>query len=219
MIIWGGRPGTATGGRYCACPSGRLVYRDADGDGYGDPAISAPSCDGSASAGFAIDSTDCNDAGASVHPGAAETCNAIDDDCNGLVDESASGEDADGDLIHDLCDNCRYAFNATQSDFDLDGQGDACDLDDGLIYEWRNDKASVSWQAEDGRATGVYTQLPGSNTLADRHCGEIATVVNELGVPPEGKASYSLITGVADGVEGSLGSSSAGPRTNTNPCP
>ncbi len=233
MIVWGGMPGTSTGGRYCACPLGRLVYRDADGDGFGDPGVASASCSGSVSAGYVLDHTDCNDAAASAHPGAAETCNGIDDNCNGLVDDSASGEDVDGDAIHDVCDNCRSAFNTTQSDFDHDGQGDACDLNDGLIYEWRNDKTTVSWQAEAGptswtvyvgdlavlRATGVYTQIPGANALAARQCGVVTTIANEPGVPATGKVSFSLVTGLTNGVEGPLGSATSGPRTNANPCP
>jgi N-acetylneuraminic acid mutarotase len=90
MIVWGGEPGTATGAGYCACPAGRLFYRDSDGDGFGDPAVSKSSCDGAAPAGYVIDYTDCNDAVRSAHPGAAEVGNGIDDDCDGLVDESAS---------------------------------------------------------------------------------------------------------------------------------
>jgi N-acetylneuraminic acid mutarotase len=233
MIVWGGEYPTATGGRYCACPSGRLVYRDADGDGFGNVAVSAPSCDGSSPAGYAVDSTDCNDTTASAHPGASELCNAIDDDCNGLVDESLSGVDTDADAIHDACDNCPYFANAVQSDFDHDGEGDACDLDDGTIFEWRANKSTVSWQAEQGpaswnlyrggldvlRSTGVYTQVPGSNPLASRQCGLTATVADDLVVPAPGKASFSLVTGVTAGVEGSLGSSSAGSRVNSNPCP
>jgi hypothetical protein len=41
-------------------------------------------------------------------------------------------------------------------DFDHDGEGDVCDL-------------------EVLRATGVYTQIPGSNALANRPCGVAAT--------------------------------------------
>ena len=233
MIVWGGMPGTSTGGRYCACPLGRLVYRDVDGDGFGDPGNSSASCDGSAPAGYVVDFTDCNDASAGAHPGAAETCNGIDDNCNGLVDDSASGEDVDGDSIRDVCDNCAILANVTQSDFDHDGQGDACDLNDGLIYEWRNDKTSVSWQAEAGptswnvyvgdlavlRATGVYTQPPGANALATRQCGVVTTGAGEPGVPAPGKGSFSLVTGVLGDFEGSLGSATSGPRTNANPCP
>jgi hypothetical protein len=233
MIVWGGSPITSTGGRYCACPSGRLVYNDADGDGFGDPGQSSPSCDGSAPAGYVADFTDCNDAAANAHPGAAEICDGFDNDCNGLVDDSVSGEDSDADAIHDACDNCPFVPNATQSDFDHDGQGDACDLNDGLIWEWRANKSSVSWQAEQGptswnvytgdlavlRATGVYTQVPGSNPLATRQCGALTTVADDLAIPASGKVSFSLVTGVTGGVEGALGSSSSGVRPNANPCP
>jgi len=232
MIVWGGylEGQLSSGGLYCACP---IVYRDADGDGYGDAAVSIPGCDGSAPAGYVAEHTDCDDAAASVHPGAVEICDGIDNDCNGRVDESASEEDGDGDAVHDLCDNCPLTSNRTQSDLDHDGEGDACDLNDGLIFEWRADKASVSWQAEQGptswnlyfgdldvlKTTAVYTQVVGSNPLAGRQCGMSSTVAADPAVPDVGKVSFSLVTGVTAGVEGSLGASSAGPRSNQNPCP
>ncbi|MBI5490069.1 MAG: putative metal-binding motif-containing protein [Deltaproteobacteria bacterium] len=46
---------------------------DRDGDTYGDAA-----CTG----------TDCNDGSAGIHPGATESCNGIDDDCDGTTDET-----------------------------------------------------------------------------------------------------------------------------------
>jgi hypothetical protein len=87
MIVWGGNIPTSTGGRYCACPDGRIVYRDADGDGYGDLGVSVPSCDGSIPVGYVIDAADCDDTDAGVEPGATEACNGIDDDCDTVVDE------------------------------------------------------------------------------------------------------------------------------------
>ncbi len=39
-------------------------------------------------------------------------------------------EDADGDGVADLTDNCPAVANPDQADLDGDGQGDACDLDD-----------------------------------------------------------------------------------------
>ncbi|HEX4824929.1 MAG TPA: MopE-related protein [Candidatus Polarisedimenticolaceae bacterium] len=226
MAVWGGDPSTAQGALYCACPSGQLFYRDADGDGYGDPGVSMPSCDGTPPAGYVADATDCNDAAANTHPGAAEVCDGVDNNCDGVIDEGPSGFDADGDLVAGACDNCPFVFNPTQSDSDHDGEGDACDLNDGEIWQWRDDKTSVSWQAEQGptewnvytgdlavlRATGVYTQ-------GDQQCHLESTVAADTNDPAPGSGTFTLVTGVTGGVEGSLGNGSMGPRPNTNPCP
>jgi large repetitive protein len=73
-------------------------YDDADGDGYGDPDTELTSCD--PDAGWVEDGTDCDDAIASVNPGAEEACNEVDDDCDGDVDEGLEAswyQDDDGD--------------------------------------------------------------------------------------------------------------------------
>jgi hypothetical protein len=61
-------------------------YRDADGDGSGVTEPTATGC--TAPAGYADDPDDCNDASAEIHPGAAELCNAIDDDCTNGPDDA-----------------------------------------------------------------------------------------------------------------------------------
>jgi predicted RNA-binding protein with TRAM domain len=62
-----------------------VCYLDADLDGYGAGAPAYYSVTG-CGPGFSSNAADCNDALASVHPGAPESCNGIDDDCNGVVD-------------------------------------------------------------------------------------------------------------------------------------
>jgi hypothetical protein len=70
------------------------------------------------------------------------------------------------------------------------------------------------------RATGVYTQAPGSNPLATRSCGVTDLFVLDPLAPASGKVEFSLVTGMQNGSEWSLGMDSAGnPRPNTNPCP
>ncbi len=68
-------------------------YPDDDGDTYGD-AIASPVWACSAPADHVLDHTDCDDTRADVHPGAAEVCNGIDDNCVGGVDEG---------LVRPLC--------------------------------------------------------------------------------------------------------------------
>ncbi|MBD3297258.1 MAG: hypothetical protein GF341_01270 [candidate division Zixibacteria bacterium] len=68
-------------------------YADADGDLYGDPAVTLTQCD--QPVGYVTDNTDCDDTDPGVNPGAAEVCNAVDDNCDGAVDEGFD-QDADG---------------------------------------------------------------------------------------------------------------------------
>jgi hypothetical protein len=60
-------------------------YRDADSDGYGDPADSVQDCDGEGDT--VADATDCDDTDPAIHPGQDETCNGVDDDCDGSTDD------------------------------------------------------------------------------------------------------------------------------------
>jgi hypothetical protein len=63
------------------------TQRDLDGNGVGD------ACQDADLDGFTIE-TDCDDLDPAIHPGAAEVCNARDDDCDEGIDE---GFDQDGD--------------------------------------------------------------------------------------------------------------------------
>jgi hypothetical protein len=75
-------------------------YADADADGFGDPDVATAACD--QPAGTVADDQDCDDADGSVNPNAVETCDGLDQDCDGEADEDATDAlawytDADGD--------------------------------------------------------------------------------------------------------------------------
>ena len=101
-------------------------YADTDTDGYGDVSYSLDSC--TALSGYVSVYTDCDDADASVNPGANEVCDSIDNDCDGLVDDADSSVDAS-------------TFTTWYADTDADGFGDVsnsldqCNVPSGYVVD------------------------------------------------------------------------------------
>ncbi len=85
---------------------GTTWYLDADGDGWGHPAISVQACE--RPGGYSADATDCDDTDPTEHPSAPEACDGIDNDCDGTVDEPD-----------------RFGNDRWYADTDGDGYGDA----------------------------------------------------------------------------------------------
>jgi hypothetical protein len=104
MVVWGGSPNTATGGAFCAVCTGLVWHADADADGHG-AAGGATQVSCTQPAGYVASADDCDDTDPAIHPGATETCNGIDDDCNTVVDDGGGALCTDGDACSvDLCD-------------------------------------------------------------------------------------------------------------------
>jgi len=77
-----------------------MWYRDADGDGFGDPEVYIETC--MVRDGYVADNTDCDDADAAINPGAIEVCDGIDNNCDGNIDEGVKTtfyQDLDGDTL------------------------------------------------------------------------------------------------------------------------
>lgn len=76
----------------------QLFYADADVDTYGNPLSTVLAC--TPPAGYVTNNLDCNDNNPNIYPAAIETCNNLDDNCNGLTDEGVQVlfyADQDGD--------------------------------------------------------------------------------------------------------------------------
>jgi hypothetical protein len=116
---------------------------------------------------------DCDDTEAAVHPGATESCNDVDDDCDGVVDDAAGDlwyADVDGDGYGDpdvatqACDGAAGTVaDATDCD-DTDasshpGGAEVCDEADndcdGAVDE---DVTDLFWVDADGDGWGVADQ-------------------------------------------------------------
>ncbi|MBK8705730.1 MAG: putative metal-binding motif-containing protein [Saprospiraceae bacterium] len=75
-------------------------YLDGDNDGYGDNNGAPYNACASPGPLWITDNTDCDDSNNTVYPGAAEICDNLDNDCDGMTDEGVQTTyylDADGD--------------------------------------------------------------------------------------------------------------------------
>ena len=66
-------------------------YMDGDSDGYGDESLSLDACE--QPSGYVASGDDCDDASGTISPAAVETCNSVDDDCDGVTGTADSNYD------------------------------------------------------------------------------------------------------------------------------
>ena len=109
-------------------------YLDDDGDGYGDDASATTSC--SAPVQHISTPGDCDDSHPRINPGAAETCDEADNDCDGQTDEDDAEDaatwyaDGDGDG-YGLSDSAVQACTQPSGYASADGD---CDDADGEVH-------------------------------------------------------------------------------------
>jgi ribosomal protein L7/L12 len=106
--IYPGAPETIGDGIDQNCDECDDCYTDNDSDGFGIPVTITDDnldCDDNSTPNTSSVVGDCNDGNAAIYPGAVETCDGFDNDCNGLADYNGETIDADGDGFL-LCQDC-----------------------------------------------------------------------------------------------------------------
>ncbi len=131
--------------------SGKTVgYPDGDSDGYGDASSAGASyCDPPGS--VVSDNTDCDDGTATTYPGASETCDGVDSDCDSSLDDP--GEDNCHTLAACIDPGSGYACTCG-SGYEGDGTS-SCDLDNfpGSVLLDATQKAQLNtWASSVGQS-------------------------------------------------------------------
>jgi hypothetical protein len=175
-------------------------YGDADGDGYGGQQFVQAAC--AAPAGYVATNDDCDDLDADSYPGAAESCDERDNDCDGDVDEGVESTwyaDADGDGYGDATtttDACTAPPGYTWNGDDCDdtapaahpGGLEVCDgVDNDCDGDTDEDNAldALTWYADsdgdgygDTATTTEACQQPSGHVPGDSDCDDAAAAVN-----------------------------------------
>ncbi len=191
-------------------------YGDGDGDGYG---AGDPVCQCAAKGSYSATTTgDCADSNPDISPAATETCNGLDDNCNGTVDEAGALGcatyfiDGDGDgfgnSLTGLCLCQTTALNTTSIGGDCNdgatsahpGAAEMCDgLDnncDGFTDEANATGCMVYYADADNDSWGDGTK---SACLCG---GNAAFNASKLGDCDDGNAAiYPAAKEVCDGVD------------------
>jgi hypothetical protein len=195
-------------------------YTDTDGDGYGDSASTTLACDQPSGTVAAAYATDCDDGDATVSPVAAERCDGVDNDCDGLVDDDDSAvsgtstwyQDYDGDGFGDAsaptsaCSQpSDHVADSTDCDDDnntvypgaveiCDGLDGDCDgtVDEGVMITWYADADGDGYG--DAGASSEACSRPGGYVSSDTDCDD-----GDAAVSP---GSTELCNGVDDDCDG-----------------
>ncbi len=180
-----------------------LFYADLDKDGFG-AGLGAPAC--TADGGHPVSIVgDCDDGKASVYPGAIETCNVVDDNCDGQTDEGLTKStwyvDADSDgyggaQSAQLCGPSGQFLVATSTDCnDLyapthPGATEFCDGNDNNCNGQTDEGFTKSAYYQDGDGDGYGSGVPNQQcgpfgaylSLLSGDCNDTAKAINPAAI-------------------------------------
>ncbi|MGB0639196.1 MAG: MopE-related protein [Myxococcota bacterium] len=197
-----------------------LWYIDYDGDSFGSTIYTDTAC--SQPAGYTDNADDCDDLVETINPDASETCNELDDNCDGSIDEEVTityYADSDGDGYGDSsatvqacstpdgfantdddCDDTLDMVNPGAEeicddglDNDCDGAGGQCTLDPA-------DSDGVFWGMAPFDAAGVSVS-GGGDFNGDGYDDIVIGAKHESSAAAQAGAAYVIYGGEDIGVE------------------
>lgn len=177
----------------CVPPSMSFFYADQDGDTYGNKSISVTAC--TAPPGYVANSADCDDSNASAFPGASETCNGIDDDCDSYIDEDSLNAIISPLETVTICTSSYLTFT--------------CNTDPSFSYQWLDSGVLI-----DGATNSTYTTNNGGEysvliTKGQCSANSATTILKtnngDVTVQPKGTTSVCSGTSVSFSIPESPG--------------
>jgi len=157
-------------------------YKDADSDGYGDESDKVCQC--SAQGDYtATQGGDCNDDNAAINPGMTETCNNLDDDCDGTIDNGSftiiTGTDV-GECQQGITDCVGGAMVVTQTE--IGPSAETCNgVDDDCDGTIDNGSFAITTGTDVGECQqGITDCVGGSMVVTQTEIGPTTEVCNGL---------------------------------------
>ncbi len=147
-------------------------YPDADGDNFGDPdGTVVYSC--TPPADHALNDRDCNDDAPAISPVAAELCDGLDNDCNGVADYEIAVNDFEDDDSDRLVDGQCVGGTDCDDDAAETGPGslELCDGRDNDCDDSVDEHASNSLWFRDLDSDGVGSTLSGVRVSCEFQAG------------------------------------------------
>jgi hypothetical protein len=136
-------------------------YLDADGDGYGTGGSTLLACD--VPTGYAANSADCNDSLSAVNPGATESCDSVDNDCDGTTDES----NATGCTV--------YYYDYDGDGYGSDSIAGSCSCSSAGYYSAANDDDCYDYNSTANPGATAYSATSRGDSSYDYNCDGSST--------------------------------------------